>query len=160
MAWPGYIVCREDVAYARNTAGIILHPMHACSYPCPHFTPESVFSAQSVMFSPRFVPQFVLYTQSVVRSLQSVFYTDRSAAHACMHATTNLTAQNTERIRRRQRGYRINLAYLELEVDLRYHLQETRPESVVNGAYETRVIRRRQIKDIKGRLKKARSSLP
>ena len=156
MAWPGYIACREDVNYARHTAGIILHPLHACSYPCPRFTAESVFSAQSVMFSPRFVPQSVLYTQSVVRSLQFVFYTDRSAAHACMHATTNLTAQNNERIRRRQRGYRVNLTHLGLEVDLRYHLQETRPESVVNAAYETRVIRRRQIKDIKGRLKKPR----
>ena len=29
------------------------------------------------MLSSRFIPQFVFYTQSVVRSLQSMFYTDR-----------------------------------------------------------------------------------
>ena len=49
----------------------------------PCFIPESVFYTQSVMFSPRFIPESVLYTQSVVcirsivRSPQSMFYTDR-----------------------------------------------------------------------------------
>ena len=41
------------------------------------FYTESVFYTQSVMLSPRFIPQSVFYTQSVVRSPQSVFYTDR-----------------------------------------------------------------------------------
>ena len=44
----------------------------------PRFMPESVFYTQSVMLSPRFIPESVFYTQSVVRSPQSMFYTDRS----------------------------------------------------------------------------------
>ena len=44
----------------------------------PRFIPESVFYTQSVMLSPRFIPEPVFYTQSVVRSPQSIFYTDRS----------------------------------------------------------------------------------
>ena len=34
----------------------------------PRFIPESVFYTQSVMLTPRFIPQSVFYTQSVVRS--------------------------------------------------------------------------------------------
>ena len=40
------------------------------------YLPESVFYTQSIMLSPRFIPQSV-YTQSVVRSPQFMFYTDR-----------------------------------------------------------------------------------
>ena len=43
----------------------------------PRFIPESVFYTQSVMLSPRFIPESSFYTQSVVRSPQSLFYTDR-----------------------------------------------------------------------------------
>ena len=42
----------------------------------PRFIPESVFYTQSVMLSPRFIPESVFYTQSVVHSPQSM-YTDR-----------------------------------------------------------------------------------
>ena len=41
------------------------------------FYTESGFYIQSVMLSPRFIPESVFFTQSVVRSPQSVFYTDR-----------------------------------------------------------------------------------
>ena len=44
--------------------------------PSPRFIPESVFYTQSVMLSPRFIPESVFYTQSVVRSPQSMFYTE------------------------------------------------------------------------------------
>ena len=43
----------------------------------PRFIPESVFYTQSVMLNPCFIPESVFYTQSVVHSPQSVFYTDR-----------------------------------------------------------------------------------
>ena len=38
---------------------------------------RSASYTQSVMLSPRFIPESAFYTQSVVRSPQSVFYTDR-----------------------------------------------------------------------------------
>ena len=38
---------------------------------------RSVCYTQSVMLSSRFIPESVFYTQSVVRSPQSMFYTDR-----------------------------------------------------------------------------------
>ena len=34
----------------------------------PRFIPESVFYTQSVMLSPPFIPESAFYTQSVVRS--------------------------------------------------------------------------------------------
>ena len=34
----------------------------------PHFIPQSVIYTQSVMLSPRFIPESVFYTQSVGRS--------------------------------------------------------------------------------------------
>ena len=43
----------------------------------PRFIPESVFYTQSVMLSPRFIPESMFYTKFVVRSPQSMFYTDR-----------------------------------------------------------------------------------
>ena len=46
---------------------------------CPRFIPESVFYTQSVMLSQRFIPSpcFIPSPYSVVRSPQSMFYTDR-----------------------------------------------------------------------------------
>ena len=43
----------------------------------PRFIPESIFYTESVMLSPRIIPESMCYTQSVVRSPQCVFYTDR-----------------------------------------------------------------------------------
>ena len=45
----------------------------------PRFIPQSVFITQSGMLSPPFIPESMFYTQSVVRSPQSLFYTDRCA---------------------------------------------------------------------------------
>ena len=47
----------------------------------PRFIPESVFYTQSVMPSPRFIPEFVFYTQSVVHSPRSLFYTGRHSKY-------------------------------------------------------------------------------
>ena len=53
-------------------------PLGHARLPCsPRFTPESVFYTQSVMLSPRFILRSMFYTQSVVCSPQFTFYTDR-----------------------------------------------------------------------------------
>ena len=49
-----------------------LHLVHS-----PRFIPDFIFYTQSVMVSLCFIPLSVLYSQSAFRSPQSMFYTDR-----------------------------------------------------------------------------------
>ena len=71
---PGYIACRRG---RKTECGCNLHPVCACSYPSLRFIPsrnaQSAFYTRVrilysvVMLSPRFIPESVFYTQSVVR---------------------------------------------------------------------------------------------
>ena len=71
----------------------------------PRFIPDSVFYTPSVMLSPRFIPSpcFIPSPQSVVRSPQSVFYTDRLAEIARLEPFTWQKATSPSRVPRASR---------------------------------------------------------
>ena len=56
------IILIKTGQHKTRTAVVRLHLLRS-----PRFIPESVFYTKSVMLSPRFMPHTVLYTQSVVR---------------------------------------------------------------------------------------------